>query len=98
MGELEGIPTQVLTLLNQIGFKPLIGQIEGCGQTGQTPADHQGLLDHIKGYFIQRFQKMGPGHGHPDQVFGFFRGQGRIILMNPGTLIANIGHLEEIFI
>ena len=43
-------------------------------------------------------QCRGSGHRHSNQVFGLFRCNRRFLGMDPGVLVADIGHFKEIFV
>jgi hypothetical protein len=47
---------------------------------------------------IQGFQKAGLGYGHAEQVLTLLGGGRGLILMDPGALVADIGHLKEILV
>jgi len=95
-------PTQQAAKLclpfHQDHFHPHVRQRPGGRQPGHPAANdyrpaHQGRLD-----VLRRFEEPGLGHRHPDQVFGLHHGQVPILRVNPGTLIPDVGHLEQILI
>jgi len=91
-------PAQFFFLLHQNRFKTLPGEAESGIEAGEPAADHQSPLLDFEGPLRQRLQQRRPSHRHPHQILGLFRGFKRILLMHPGILIANVGHLEKIFI
>ncbi len=96
MMQLSSHPAEFLLFLDQGGFKSLSGEIEGGVHTGDSSAHDQSPLVDGDDLAMERLQPYGTGDGHADQILGLFCGKFRIIGMDPGVLVPDIGHLEQI--
>ncbi len=47
---------------------------------------------------LQRFQVRRAGHRHPHQVLGLFGGGFRVLGVDPGILVADVGHFKQVFV
>jgi hypothetical protein len=81
--------------LHQVGRMAGVGDVQGGLDTSDTPThDHRGprhwLLPGMKG-FVQAHSF----HGRTDQILGL-RGGGVHVRMHPGTVLADVGHFQEV--
>ncbi len=76
--------------------KPAWAILRAAVIPAKTSTNDQGLLIHLDHLGGKGFKKGGLGNGHPHQVLGLFRGLSGLMHVDPGTLIPDIGHLEEI--
>ncbi len=76
----------------------LIRQVQSRGHAADPAAHHQRGFVHRNAEVIQGLQKTGLSHRHAHQVHALLGGRLRFVLMDPGTLVADVGHLEEIFV
>ncbi len=79
-------------------FITLQGQGLGSTYAGDSAADDYGCLVYFQFGFLEWLHESDLGDGHPDKIFRFFRGQVRIILMDPGVLVSNVTHFKQVFI
>ncbi len=93
-----GQSAQLGLFFNQDHFIALIGQAQSGIQAGNPAADHQAFLNHRDFLFLQRVQCRCPGHRHSYQIAGFFSGGFRSFRVHPGILVADIGHLKQVFV
>ena len=84
--------------LHQIHRISLPGQIQGGGHPGHPPAHHQGGGGYRQFLLVERSQEGAFGHRHPHQVLGLLRGHLRLLGMDPGVLITDVGHLKQILV
>jgi len=63
----------------------------------ETTNYQSGLVD-CYFWFRQGNEVSDFGHGHSYEILGLLRRCLRFAAVHPGTLIANIGHLEEVFV
>ena len=77
-------------------FKTLSREIEGGIHTGNSTTNTSACL--LTGMTLpwSGFKCNCTGNSHTDQILGLFRGEFRIIGVNPGILVPDIGHLKEI--
>jgi hypothetical protein len=76
----------------------LIGQAQSGGHTCYTAADHQGAVLHRHSQRVLRLELRGPGDSHAHQFMGFLCSCRAVLRMNPGTLVANVRHLKQIWV
>ncbi len=97
-GETVGHAPQFVFLFNQNHREPLVCKTQ-CGiHPGHPATDDQRSLNDRNLLFMEGMEGGGTGHRHFHQMFGFYRGFFRIIGMDPGILISDIGHLKEVFV
>jgi hypothetical protein len=77
---------------------PLVGDGQGAGHAGDAAAHHQGGLVHRQIDFFAAAPNGPPGHGHARDVLGLVRGFFRLLGVDPGAVLADVGHLAEILI
>jgi len=68
------------------------------GHPRHPAADDQQAGIDIELQFGQRFGLAGVGHRHPHQPPGLLGGHRRVVGVDPAALVADIGHIEEIFV
>ena len=96
--KVPGLAAQSIRFFDQIGMIPLLRHVPGCCHTGNTAPDHQNRLGDPHGRFRQRLQETGLGHRHSHNIFRFLRGPVRVVFMNPGTLVPDVSHLEQVLV
>ena len=96
--QLEGVAAQPVSAFHQVHFITLLRQGQGGGHARDPATDDQGLFVDPHGEVGQRLQQPGLGHRHVHQVPALGRGRLRLVLMHPGALVADVGHLEEILV
>ena len=92
------LSTKGIVFFNKIGVISLFRQVFGSGDAGKAAAYHQGGLAHLYFRVIQGFQKAHFGNSHAYQILGLYGGCISIPAMDPGALIADVGHFKEVFI
>ena len=95
VGEVEGVAAQPVLPLHQGHREALVGQGQGRGHPGHAAPHHQGPLLHRHGVGRQGAVARHLCHGHADQVLGLLRGPLRLVHVDPGVLVPDVGHLEE---
>ena len=98
MVELAGMAAQEILFLYQGDVVALVGQAQGGLHTGHAAADNQTGLGDRQIEFLQRRLQAHSGHGHADLVLGPMGGGFRLVLVNPGALIPDVGHLKEVLV
>ena len=94
--EMTVVAAQLELLFHDVGFKSLIGQGQGRRDAGKPAADDQhGVIDGELTR-LQGLQILGFGDGHADKILGLFRRRFGFVHMDPGVLVADVGHLKEI--
>ena len=89
---------QVGGLLDQIGLEALLGQGQGAGHAGDAAADHQGGLVDRQRELLQGLQLGRPRHRHADDVLGLLRGVCLLLGVDPGAVLADVRHVEEVLV
>ncbi len=87
---------QAVALFDQVDGEALLGQGQGGRHAGDAAADHQGRVVHRRAGFLQGHERGRPGRRHADQVDRLLGRRGRVARVDPGALIANIGHLQQV--
>ncbi len=89
-----GQAAQFSFFFRQNNFKALIGQTQRRIHAGHTAANDQAPLDNRNLLFFKGMQGVGPGHGHTHKILGLFGGRLFGIGMDPGILVADVGHFK----
>ncbi len=90
--------SQVRFLFHQVDLMSLVGYGQGAGHAGDASSHHQGRLVDRQIKFLQRLQMAGPGHRHADDILGLLGGLFLFFGVDPGAMLPDIGHIEEILI
>ena len=90
--------SKLTRLFHQVCLTPLLCDTKGCLHTGDASTDNQGSIVYIKRNLLKRFHQGGLCHGHSNEVFGFFGRLFWVIHMDPGVLIADVGHFKEVLV
>ena len=98
MVELQGMAAQEVLFLHQGHVVALAGQAQGGLHAGHPAADHQTGLGDGQVEFLQRRLQGHGGHGHAHLVFGPLGGRFRFVLVHPGALVPDVGHLKEVLV
>ena len=96
--ELTRMAAQGPGLLHQRHGKSLHRQIGGRLNTADSAADHHGHWFNLKFGFIERRRQGRFRDGHTNQVLCFLGCQVWVVFMHPGVLVADIGHLKQVFV
>ena len=89
------VSSELFFAFNECNFKPLVGDGDSSGHTGQSAADYERRRGDVENRRYQGFNESDLGNRHTDEVFCLFCCLGGLTSMNPGTLVADISHLEE---
>src|SRR5208337_1588905 len=85
-------------LFDDYGLETLPGKAKGRIHACYATTYNEGSWIHRKRLLDKWSKKRGPGHRHPNQVFGLRGCSYRFLLVDPGILVADIGHLKEVFV
>src|SRR5208283_2501512 len=85
-------------LFDNYGLETLPGKAKGRIHAGYASTHDERSRIHRKRRLDKWSKKRGPGHRHPNQVFGLCGCSLRLLLVDPGILVADIGHLKEVFV
>ena len=96
--EVSSISPQPVRLLHQIHGIALAGQGQSCGEARHPAARHQGGTAQGKVGLLKGRSQISLGHGHPDQIDRLDGGRVRVFGVDPGIVVPDIGHLDEIFV
>ena len=97
--EIPNVPrvaAQLGLALDQVDAEALVGQGQGGRHPGHAAADDQGVVIQRQRPLRERLDQAGLGHRHPHQRLGLLRGLLRLVHVDPGALVADVGHLEEV--
>ena len=92
------LPAQHGFLFAQMYAESLIAERQRRGHAGQAAAKHQRRLHHRQLARAQRLEIPRARHGHAHEVGGLLGRRHGIIAMHPRTLVADVGHGEEVLI
>ncbi len=96
--QVDGISAQSIAFFHQDSFKSLFCHAEGRFHSGNTSAHHKHRFFNGEFHLVQGLYIGCLGHGHANQILCLFRGLVRIIHVNPGVLIPDIGHFKQILV
>ena len=74
----------------------LLGDLEGGGHARDATADDQSAMSDGQWLTMERPIVDHPVDGHTYQILGLLGGLLRLVHVNPGTLVADIGQIKEI--
>ena len=83
---------------HQVDLESLLGQVQGRGHSGHASADHQAGLVDRQIELLQGFQIDRAGDRHADDVLGLLGGFFLLFGVDPGAMLADIGHVEEVLV
>ena len=92
------IAAQGRVLLHQVHLEALVGDAQRRGHARQPAADNQRRCRHRQLAGLQRLQMPRPGDGHGHQVHGLIGGRHGVVLVDPGALVADVGHRKEVLV
>ena len=96
--KVQSLTAQRRSLLDEVHLIALVAQALGRHHPGNAAADHQGPLVDIQHRLREGVHESHLGHGHAHEVLGFVRRLLRIVLVDPGVLVADVGHFEEVLV
>ena len=85
-------------LFHQVHFETLVGDAQRCRHPRQSAADDESRCRHRQLAGRKGLEMPRPGDGHRHQVHRLGRGRDRVVFVDPGTLVANVGHGEQVLI
>ena len=94
--ELAVVAAEFLFLLHDVGLEALVGQRQGRRDAGQSAADDEGVVIHAQLARLEGLQELRLGDGHAHEVLGLLGGLDGLVHVDPGVLVADVGHLEEV--
>ena len=97
-GQTGGQSAQFGLFFHQNHVVALFSQSDGSVHAGHPAADHQAPLNNGNFLLFKGMQGSGPGHRHPEQVLGLCRCIFIGIGMDPGILVANVGHFKQVLV
>ena len=92
------ISAQLRLLFHEEDFIALFGKFQSRRHPGHASADDQALLGNGEGLLVQGDQFLRACHRHSDQVLRLFCRLGMHVHVNPGTLIPDISHFEQVLV
>ena len=93
----QGSPQPIL-FFQDPGGDAHVRQSQGCPHPGHPPADDEHPCDDPHLFLGEGFKEAGFGNGHAHQIPGLLRGPGPIVGMHPGTVLADVGELEQVLV
>ena len=94
--EFRHLAAQTLAALHQHHSVARVGNVQRSLHAGDAPADDQRPLGDGQRQHVQWLVSLHLLHDGLDDGDGLGRGLGRIILMHPGTLFADVGALAQV--
>ena len=88
--------TQTIRLFDQMRGESLVGQRQRGGHAAEAAADHDAGLVHRERSALEGPERARPGDGHSHQFNRLFGGGFRRVRVHPRTLVADVGHFEQI--
>ncbi len=85
-------------LFHQVHFETLVGDAQRRGHSRQSAADDESRCRHRQLAGRKGLEMPRPGDGHRHQVHRLGRGRDRVVLVDPGALVADVGHGEQVLI
>ena len=85
-------------LFEQAHLESLASEPEGGVHSCHTAADHEGALVDRHHFLMQGSQVRRPGHRHPHEVLRFFSCGLRVFGVDPGILVADVGHFKQVLV
>ena len=95
LSSLAMTPPMVRLLLDDGDLETGVGQVESGLDAGHPAADDEDVLVDLHLVGPERLELPGLGHGHLDDLPGLLGGH-RHVGVDPGAVLADVGHLEEV--
>ena len=95
MVEQTEITAKALALFQQHRLKTLLGHGQSHHHSGDATADNKGPCRHRYRLGRQGLELARLGNGHANEILRLVRGRVRLPGMDPGTLVADIDHLDQ---
>ena len=92
------MPPRSFSFSIEIDLVPLVRYREGRRHAGYASADHERRFVDGEIELLQGLQMAGPGHGHADDVLGLVRGVLLLLLVDPGVMLPDVGHLVVVLV
>ncbi len=90
------MPPSSALLLDDEGREALVREREGRGDAGEPPADDQDRVVDAELAGFQGLEEFGLGDRHADQVLRLLGRLLGLVHVDPGILVPDVGHLEEV--
>ena len=87
---------QTAGLLDQMDVESLVGERQRGGHAAQSAADDDAGLVHRQRAAFEGPERARPGDGHFHEFNRLFGGGFRHGRVHPGTLVADVGHFEQV--
>ena len=92
------VAAQLRLLFDEEDLEVLPRELEGGRHAGEAAADDEGCLVDADGDLFEGLDVVRVRYRHPDEGLRLFRGVLLVFHMDPGALVADIGHLEEVLV
>ena len=96
--EVPQVAAQLVFFLQQIDFIPLVGDFQSGRHSGDAASDDDRLVNDRHLVFAERLDHARIGDRHPDKVFRLVRRLALLLHVNPGALVADVRHFEQVLV
>src|SRR5664280_1126523 len=93
--DLEHVASELAAAFHEMGLMAHLTERVGGRHAGDAAADHDRGVRERHVDLEQRLEHAGAGDAHAHEVPRLARGLGRLVVVHPARLVADVGHLEE---
>ena len=96
--EVPQVAAQLVFFLEQVDFIALVGDLQSGRHAGDAASDDDRFVDDRQRVFAERLDHARIGDRHPDEVFRLIRRFRLLLHVNPGALVADVRHFEQVLV
>ena len=96
--EVPEVASELVFFLEEIDLIALVGNFQSRGHAGDAASDDNRFVNYRQRNFTEGLDQPRIGDRHPDQVFRLFRRFSLLLHVNPGALVADVRHFEQVLV
>ena len=98
VAEVACVSSQLVLPLDEVDGVSLGGDVQSGGHSGDSSSDDGGGVGARALGSDERLEQACLGDGHPQEVLGLVGGGLVLVHVDPGALVTDVGHVEQVFV